>query len=368
MKKSSRKFFAPAVYLTCATMLYACAGSDQGQKIDYRLTAPHPLEVPPDLVKPPVDEQMAVPAPAGATYSGYSAQLKDPRTGKIAVFPPQPNIKIARDGAQRWLVVEGAPQQVWPAIREFFIANGLSIARENAQAGIIETDWAENHAQRPRDAVQKSTGKILGTRDKFRVRLERGETAGTTEIYLSHRGLAEIAPESRTGAAEAQWQPRPSDPELEAEMLHLLMAYLGMENKQAEGLLHNPLPAERAKLNRDAEDRPMLIVYDDLERAWRRVGLALDHAGLPVEDRDYDHRRYDVLYNSNDDGKNKSAGNNKQSAIARDSARYQITLHSAASATEVRVVPKNGEDAKSDPTGRSDTGEQILGLLYEQLK
>ncbi|HLQ27461.1 MAG TPA: outer membrane protein assembly factor BamC [Acidiferrobacterales bacterium] len=362
-----RQFTSLAAGLLSAALLGACAGSvEQDKKIDYGTVTLPPLEVPPDLVKPPVDEQMTAPTltPSGsATYSGYSAQMKDPRINQTSVLPPQQNIKVARAGAQRWLVVKGEPEQVWPAIREFFINNGLSIAKENAEAGIIETEWAENHAHKSFFST--------GTRDKFRVRLERGEAAGTTEIYLSHRGMVEIVQGSGNGPIETLWQPRPPDAELEAEMLHLLMVHLGVDNKQAKSLLNGPASAERAKLNRDNQNDPVLIVYDDLERAWRRVGLALDHVGLPVEERDHDKRLYNVRYNLNDDGKNEpgKSGNNKKPEAQQDSARYQIVLRGVPSMTEVRVLAKDGAEAAPGAAGgKTNTSEQILSLLYEQLK
>jgi outer membrane protein assembly factor BamC len=362
-----RQFTRLAAGLLSAALLGACAASiEQDKKIDYRTTALPSLEVPPDLVKPPADDQMAPSTltPSGSTtYSGYSAQLKDPRINQTSVLPPQQNIKVERAGAQRWLVVQGEPERVWPAIREFFVANGLAIAKEDAEIGIIETEWTENHAQAPSNFISKVFSHSM--RDKFRVRLERGETAGTTELYLTHRGIVEIVRANGTGPVETLWQPRPPDAELEAEMLHLLMARLGMDNKQAKNLVNGPPSAERAKLNRDNQNHPILIVYDDLERAWRRVGLALDRVGVPVEERDRDKRLYYVRYNLNASDK---SGNNKASGAQQDSVRYQVVLRGAPSTTEVRVLTKDGKDVYAGRGGKTDTSEQILSLLYEQLK
>jgi outer membrane protein assembly factor BamC len=368
-----RQFTNLAGVLLSAALLGACAASVDQKKIDYRAAPSSSLEVPPDLVKPPTDDQMTAPGvtpSGGATYSGYSAQLKDPRINQTSILPPQPNIKVVRAGAQRWLVVQGQPQQVWPAIREFFTSNGLSIAKADAQTGIIETEWAENHAQIPRGFIKKNLGKVFksfsstGTRDKFRVRLERGEAAGTTDIYLSHRGMVEIV-QSRAGAGETVWQPRPPDAELEAEMLYLLMAHLGMDNKPAKTSVNGPPSAERAKLNRDDQNQPLLIVYDDLDRAWRRVGLALDQVGVPVEERDRDKRLYYVRYNLNAPDK---SGDDKAPNAQQGGARYQIVLRGARSTTEVRVLTKDGKDTSAGSGGKTDTGGQILSLLYEQLK
>ena len=43
-------------------------------------------------------------------------------------------------------------------------------------------------------------------------------------------------------------------------------------------------------------DRMQLSVQDDLDRAWRRVGLSLDRIGFTVEDRDRSKGIYYVRY------------------------------------------------------------------------
>jgi hypothetical protein len=86
---------------------------------------------------------------------------------------------------------------------------------------------------------------------------------------------------------------------------------------------------------------------------------------VPVEERDRDKRLYYVRYNLNASDK---SGNNKAPGAQQDSARYQVVLRGAPSMTEVRVLTKDGKDVYAGRGGKTDTGEQILSLLYEQLK
>jgi outer membrane protein assembly factor BamC len=87
----------------------------------------------------------------------------------------------------------------------------------------METDWAENRAKIQQDFIRNVLGKVIDSvystaeRDKFRTRLEPGSTPGTTDIFISHRGMYEIFVSE--GKDQTKWQPRPADPELEAEML-----------------------------------------------------------------------------------------------------------------------------------------------------
>src|SRR5207344_1634835 len=113
---------------------------------------------------------------------------------------------------------------------------------------IMETDWAENRAKIPQDALRNLLGKVIDQaystpeRDKFRTRLERGQQAGTTEVYVSHRGMYEMfvndANLRQTG--RTVWQPRPADPELEMEMLRRFMVKLAGDQPQQTALGQTP--------------------------------------------------------------------------------------------------------------------------------
>src|SRR5690606_8292183 len=104
--------------------------------------------------------------------------------------------------------------------------SGFTVDSESPQTGIIETDWAENHAKLPLDFIRRSIGRAFdslystGERDKFRTRLEPTPQGGTA-VYVTHRGMIEVY--TSTGEERRIWQPRPNDPELEAEFLRRLM-------------------------------------------------------------------------------------------------------------------------------------------------
>lgn len=344
----------------CLVALAACAGSGSEKKLDYRaVPPPPPLEVPPDLVKPADDPSLSVPAaPTGsATFSGYAERLQ-PKSGGGAVLPVPENIQVVRAGMQRWLVIRAQPEQLWPVVREFFPRHGLAVAKANPATGVIETDWAENRANAPNGMLGRLAGKVFdnhyssGTRDKFRLRLERGSAPGTTEIYLSHRGLMEVVEDTKTGA-NTRWQVRPSDPELEVEMLILLMTELGVEADRARSQLSEANVREGARL--EGDDRRVLKVYDQRDSTWRRIGLTLDRGGWTVTERDRG-RRYAVAAppafsfpEPTQDRRADTAG-----------ARYEIVLTEEGSTTTVQVRPLERGDAPG--------GQDILSLLYDQLK
>ena len=148
-----------------------------------------PLEVPPDLSSHSIQDQLLLPgeqATGGANYSDYAEQDGSATTVAL-VLPELTNVRVARDGDQRWLVIKANPDEVWPQVREFWFTEGLQLKKEDPTIGIMETDWAENRADVKKGLIQKLLEKVstklysAATRDKFRVRLERGEQEGNTE-------------------------------------------------------------------------------------------------------------------------------------------------------------------------------------------
>jgi outer membrane protein assembly factor BamC len=372
---NSTQFIAAAV--TALLALSGCSGKlVEGKKIDYKSASKvNPLAVPPDLSAPPTSDRYAIPetAASSATYSEYSEGQGARQAGPTgaAVLPPLEKVRIERGGSQRWLVVEADAETLWPMIREFWQDTGFLIDRELPDIGIMETDWAENRAKIPDSTLRKLIGKVIDQaysypeRDKFRTRLENGEDPGTTEIYISHRGAYQVVVGERQ-SEQVKWQMRPTDPELEAEMLSRLMRRLGATEEQVQ--VQAPVAAPRAQLAKNGEIPEALMLADGFDRAWRRVGLALDRVGFTVEDRDRSKGLYYVRYLDPDiDGKGKSGSGWSRLAFWRSDndkkdEQFRISVADADNGSEVRVQNAEGASTKSPTAGR------ILALLQEELK
>jgi len=350
---------------------------DGSSRIEYKTaTKLPPLDVPPDLTAPARDDRYQVPGAAGGTtLSGYQAgRSQQPLPGATAVLPSVEGMRVERAGDQRWLVVNEPPDKLWPLVKTFWQENGLLIAREIPEAGVVETEWAENRAKIPDSWIRRTLGSLLeplhssGERDKYRTRLERAPGGGT-EIYISHRGLAEVyVSEDRTQTA---WQPRPSDPGLEAEFLRRLMVRLGAPEGEARARVANAQPAaQRATLKKGLDGAELLEVLEPFDRAWRRVGLALDRVGFTVEDRDRQKGVYFVRYA---DPQAELAGKKDEGLLARlafwrdgkpkvKAEQYRVSVTAADDSSRVRVLDSSGAAEKSP------TASRILALLHEQLK
>lgn len=367
--------------LTGCSSLGSMLDSD---KIDYKSAGKAPvstLEIPPDLTQLQRDNRYVIPDVNNrgtATASGYNLQQGTRPEAAATVISPKAvqAASVERAGNQRWLVVKQTPEALWPQIKDFWQESGFLINVESAETGVMETDWAENRAKIPQDIIRSTLGKVLdglystGERDKFRTRLER-RADGMTEIYISHRGAQEVL--SGQHKDSTVWTPRAADPELEAEFLSRLMARFGVETERAKVIVADAAPAQaKAKLV-NADNSKYVEVNEGFDRAWRRVGLALDRVGFTVEDRDRAQGLYFVRYVDQDlDANNKTAADKGifsklfSSGTASDKAktaqRYQVSVKGVAEASRIVVLNDKGVAEVSQ------TADKILSLLTDQLK
>jgi outer membrane protein assembly factor BamC len=361
-----------AVALAAAGLVLLLPGCETmtmslGKKIDYKSTSTAPaLEVPPDLTTPTYDDRYAT------TASGAAAARATPKPSEV--LPPNPEARLMRAGSERWLVVKASPEAAWNAVREFWTQNGFVVAVEQPALGIMETDWAENRANAPQTGLAKYVGKYLEfltdtyRRDKFRTRIEHGAESGTVEIYISHQGAAQLPTKTKGGSPEDWvWQPTPPDPELEAEFLSRLMVRFGTPEPTAVAAVA-ALPSQpaRARIEKGSDGTSRLVVDDAFDRAWRRVGLALDRTGFTVVDRDRSKGLYFVRYANPDIDVQKKGWLDKLKFWKSDEKdkpeQYRVLVTQADPASVVTV---------QDPAGsveRTANGDKILALLQDQLK
>lgn len=359
---------AVAMLAGCESMTFSL-----GKKIDYKSAGSSPaLEVPPDLTTPTYDDRYQV-----STASGVAAARA---VGKpTEILPIISEAHLARSGSERWLVVKTTQDAAWATLRDFWTKNGFVIAVEQPALGIMETDWAENRVDLPKDLLQRFSSKYVSfandtyKRDKFRSRIERGAEPGTVEIFISHRGAAQLPTKLSQGLGEDwNWTLVPPNPELEAEFLERLMLAFGTPSPQAaEAVATMANAPDRARIEKSGNGLSQLVVDDAFDRAWRRVGLALDRTGFTVVDRDRSKGLYFVRYSDPDLAKKKQEG-----WLADTLTKLQFWKTDKTEKPEQYRVVVTQADPRSlvtvqDPAGvadRSQSSEKILALLKDQLK
>lgn len=379
-----------------------------------------PLEVPPDLTS--VNSSDAYNVPGGATsYSAYSQQQEGQEVGVEQVLRSPEGVRMEKAGAQRWLVVDAPAEKVWTVVREFWLDQGFAVRVENADTGVMETEWVRSddikvqedtrgYGERFDKWMDKLSG--LADRRKFRTRLERGEQEGTTEVYMTHRTVAGAPDDGKEriqtqlGEIETGYRADKTDKtvkvdqfeqDLDAELMRRLMIKLGVEENRAKEIAKNPVREKRAEVVKEADQSVTLKLNDSYARGWRRVGLALDRVGFVVEDKNRDQGMFYVRYADVDidDAPNKKKGLMDTLAFWRDdeeeienkskpkeedtvldklkfwkgkdetkdpAKKYNIKVSETDSGTQVNVVDTDG---KPNP---STTANRIISLLYDQLK
>ena len=350
--------------------LGACS-TFEADKIDYKSAGKAPtLEVPPDLTQLSRDNRYVIPGSA-VTASGFQAGQASGAVaaGASTAAASVGDVRVERAGTQRWLVVNRPADQLWSPVRDFWQESGFLLTLDQANLGIMETDWAENRAKLPQDFIRNSIGKVFdslystGERDKFRTRLERNATGGT-EIYISHRGMIEVYNASNNQKDSTIWQPRPVDPELEAEFLRRLMVRLGVPAEQSKALVASGAPKPTSRVSR-VDNTPVVQIDEGFERAWRRVGLTLDRTGFTVEDRDRSQGTYFVRYVEPSPDRKEPGFFGKifsGTPTVTPPLKYRIAVKSQGEATTVSVLNASGAPENSA------NAQRIVQVIADDLR
>lgn len=362
----------------CAAALLLAAGGCsvlEGDKIDYKSAGRGvSLEVPPDLTQLPGTSRYSMPD-GSVTASGYEAGMRAAESSSDSAAATQiADVQFERSGSERWLHVRRPPDKIWGEVRDFWQENGFLLALDQPKMGIMETDWAENRAKIPQDFIRRTIGRFFdtlystGERDRFRTRIERTEDGGA-DIFISHRGMEEVY-DSRD-QDRTVWQPRPRDPELEAEFLRRLMVKMGVTQEQAQAALEANerdaalIASGAAQVVTLADGQPAVQFESAFDRAWRRVGLALDHTGFTVEDRDRSKGLYYVRYVDPTAQKKDPGffarlfGRGAQPLPTR---QYQIKVDSSGAQSTVTVLNEQGAPVPAQEA------QPIVRVLADDLK
>jgi len=419
----SKWFYALPLFL----LLNGCENIPFVERVtapDYKATGrSRPLEVPPDLTSATTNDAYAI--PGSTSYSDFkNGQQQD--NGQPKILPNPEGMKIVKAGAQRWLVVNAPAEKIWPLIRDFWIDMGFAVKKENPEVGVMETEWIkegdlmtnDNKGTLDKfDAWLDSLASGTANRKKFRTRLERGLQDGTTEIYMTHRsvdtapddgkekirtpyGVVDMGYKNDSKSKEDSKVDSRSD-ELDAELLRRLMVKLGLADKRAKEIIAAPISQKRAEIKKEADGSSSVEIQDPFDRAWRRVGLALDIIGFVIEDKDRSNGIYFVKYAdvdiddspkkkkgvldslmfwSDDDKKDKQAKDTSQTKEKPLSERLKFWGGSDKEKTNpekqyrIKIIAiDNGgsqvvieyQDGKKNT---SSTANRIISLLYDQLK
>lgn len=383
-----RTLYLIALFFSFLILAGCSAIGIENKRVDYKSGAIKvpTLEVPPDLTAPVARSKHTIPGSDGESAANYSDYVKEGQVAQVGVdstvLPEIKNVRLERSSTQRWLVVGGKVEANWPLVKEFWQEQGFIIKSDNPAAGLIETDWAERRVKIQKSGISKIFGKIFdkldssGEQDMYLTRLERSKDGNSSEIYISHRGMKEELDVDKNGY---KWRSRPNDPELEASMLQLLMIKLGggTESQAQAGQIPKSQEALDKSASRAAtmpklqeiNGSKIIILNEPFDKSWRKVGLALDQAGIKIQDKNRVSGIYFV--NANKDftkeknwvnslmfWRNESDQKSTKNS-AEEAARYQVFVRENNAVSEVGVLNGN--------SGNDEATQRLTELLYKQL-
>jgi len=207
------------------------------------------------FVVPPVSEELLI-----------DGKFETPRPEPLIAGELEGAVRIQRLGDENWALVSEAPGQLWPQVRAFLTQMGYQVARMDASAGTIETDWA-----------QLAETEISS---RFRFRIEQGVQRGTSELHVLHM--------YQVGDGQS-WPAQSSDATLEREMLQAAAQYIadGSETMPVSMIAEQSIAATgKVTLQEDTAGEPYILLRLPAYRGWASLGLALEGSGFEIDDRD----------------------------------------------------------------------------------
>ncbi|CAH2808640.1 MAG: Probable transmembrane protein precursor [uncultured Paraburkholderia sp.] len=400
-----------AVMLMAGGLVAGC-GTSSPTKIDYKSDSKSKqvsLAVPPNMIDETSD-QRSLPPQGGETSLSTLKQIQAqaPSSNSVAVVPPVNGMHIQRDGTESWLVIDNkAPDQAWAQIRRFWQEQGFLLIVDQRDKGVMETNWNETHPQINDGLIRNTLSKAMGNsyvtseRNKYHTRLEAAPNGGTY-VFISQKGMREAL--TGTNNDFSTWQPKPNDPGLEQEYLKRLMAALALADSRskpadsqsadlspasaqvapnaatagaksvaaATAAQNVALSAQQPVADPDSANTSAqfssteLILGEPYDRAWLRVGLALDRSNFTVDDRDLTKGLYFVRYVDPKDMISAEQGfwsqvfHGKREKVAK---QYRVNVRAITpNQTRVAVVDDKGS------IDESPQAKQIMSLMVDQLR
>ncbi|TDN69435.1 outer membrane protein assembly factor BamC [Paraburkholderia sp. BL10I2N1] len=398
-----------AILLMAGGLVAGC-GTSSPTQVDYKSDSKSKevsLAVPPNLIDETAD-QRSLPPQGGESSLSTLKQVQAAAPNVDTAVPPVPDMHLQRDGSETWLVIDNkAPDQVWPQIRRFWQEQGFLLVVEQRDKGVMETDWNETHAQINQGLIRNTLSKTMGNsyvtseRNKYRTRLEVAPSGGTF-VFVSQKGMREALTGPNNDSSE--WQPKPNDPGLETEYLKRLMASLALADSHGKagdtqsatlspaGAQTAPAAAAGASSAKSATaataaqnvalaaqvpppsdtnesggqySATELTLDEPYDRAWLRVGLALDRSNFTVDDRDRTRGLYFVRYVDPKDMSSAEQGfwsqvfHGKKEKVAK---QYRVNVRAVTqNQTRVAIIDDKGQVDSSGPA------KQIMALMVDQL-
>ena len=307
------------------------------------------LEVPPDLTSEALNDPLMIPNEENAnTLSEFQRRKIMREGGQLS----DAEMAMLDNADEKWMVVQGTTVEVWPKLREFWVAKGFDMDLDDAELGVLETQFK-----------YISVDGVVTHREKFKIFSEEGGTPGKLVLFLS----SEIQEKFSGSDGQVDWIGQESSDEQEKELIDELNLYFyGVSASPLvsgeSGTGNRKAPEIRAEILSAGEDKEYLTVPDEFSRAWRNIEDVISKSGMYIENKNREKGIYIVIYYS-------SASDEEKSFLSKlkfwenddaDGKEFHISLTGVGDKTEIVVLDDKDNWSSSDDAGR------ILSLLQSQ--
>ena len=219
------------------------------------------LQVPPDLTDVSNAEQFVLPGTGNAAIT------------RNTLLPQADDVRFVREGGQSWLEFQQSPEDLWPELLSFLRSENYRIEQTRPVSGMIASEWRAQ-ANSANSSILRSlvSGKEQLTRVAFRL-----ERAGSGARLFARSQTIAADELASAGNADISWPARSSNPENTSELLNALLAFLGVEQQKARGILDAAQATaifDDAVIESDGGGSEAVIQYG-FERSFKKIESAL---------------------------------------------------------------------------------------------
>ncbi len=329
--------------------LFGENGFFRDREDDYlRAQSMPPLTLPPSLDSEAIEDIYYV--PPIDQYAQPPAEFVVPRPQSLVAGEFEDLIKIQSLDQRQWILVRLLPGQVWPRLKDFLLARGVGVAREDGNRGIVETPWV----RQPQAGLQ----------ERYRFKVMQGLQRSTTEVHLLQM-QRNPAPED----IPTDWPASSDDLQRERESLEQFARYLAdtADVNAAVSLMGQGIDTSRRLYLRSGDD-PAILAKIDRERGWASLGYAVDKAGFRVLQQDAGEGIMLVSLDPEMQPAEKGMWQRFYEAVkpgdetrTMEEFRFRLTMKPAPEAgwLEIRLTNADADGDESNP----QVQQQMLGLI-----
>ena len=308
------------------------------------------LEVPPDLTSEALNDPLAIPDEENAnTLSEFQRRKIMRKGGQLS----DAEMALLDNADEEWLAVQGTTSTIWPKLREFWLAKGFEMDLDDAELGVLETNFKD-----------MSVDGVVTHREKFKIFSEDGGTPGNLILFLSSERQEKIS----GSEGNVDWIGQESSDEQEKELIgELNLHFYGVSatassassssGSRRTGGSKNPVI--RAEILSAGEDKEYLAIPEEFSRAWRNIEDAINKSGMYIDKKDREKGIYTVHYYADTDEEKKGFLTKLKfwKSDDEDGTEYHLSLTGVGDKTEVVVLDDEDEWSTSRDASR------ILSML-----